>query len=130
MMNLSNLLRDRRKRNDIKKYIMQLGPLLARTYGKAEHYSPERVRKTLHEGKFPAEEIAYALVLYCTPEQFAADQVAHGEAGKYWPLHTEIVEYDFRFGRDTTPGGAGSDLSPAEQAAVLDYSSIGDGGGF
>ena len=72
-MSLSGLLRDRRKRHTIKKYVTHLGPMLARRYGKAEHYAPERVRDTIEQNGLPSDEADYALVLYCTPEQFAAD---------------------------------------------------------
>ena len=117
-MNLFQRLRTRRKRNTIKSYILKLGPLLASTYGKAEYYSPERVRKTLLEGEFSSEELVYALVLYCTPEQFAVDQATHGESGKYWPLRVEITEFNFRHGHDTTSGGFYSGLSSADQDAL------------
>ena len=124
-MNLFQGLRTRRKRNTIKSYILKLGPLLASTYGKAEYYSPTQVRKTLLEGKFSSEELVYALVLYCTPEQFASDQAAHGEPGKYWPLQVEIMEYDFRQGRDTSSGWLGNTISQADEDAISGFSNIG-----
>ena len=124
-MNLFQPLRNRRKRNTIKNYILKLGPLLASTYGKAEYYSPTRVREILLEGEFSSEELVYALVLYCTPEQFAADQTAHGETGKYWPLRVEIMEYDFRQGRDTSSGWLGNTISQADQDAISGFSNIG-----
>ena len=117
-MNLLSLLHARRKRSALKRYILHLGPLLARTYGKAEHYSPKQVRGTLSESGLASAEAVYALVLYCTPEQFAADQAAHGETGEYWPLRVEIMKYDFRHGRDTSPGGTGNDLSAADHDAL------------
>jgi len=128
MINPLHLLSVRRKRNNIKKYILQLGPLLARTYGKAEHYSPERVRKTIQEAKMPTEEAVYALVLYCTPAQFAADQKRYGGTSQYWPLRVEIMEYNFRYGRDTTPGGVGSDSSFADYDALHFGINMGDHG--
>ena len=123
-MNLFYSLRGRCKRNTIKSYITLLGPLLARTYGKAEYYSPERVRKTLSEGEFSSEELVYALVFYCTPEQFAADQATHGETGKYWLLRAEIMEYDFRRGRGTPFGWLGNTISQADEDAVAGFSNI------
>ena len=124
-MNLFQLLRTRRKRNAIKRYIVKLGPLLARTYGKAEYYPPQRVRKALLEGEFSSEELVYALALYCTPEQFAADQAAHGATGKYWLLRAEIKEYDFRQGRDASSGWLGNTISQADTDAISGFSNIG-----
>ena len=123
-MNLLHSLRGRRKRSTIKSYITGLRPFLARTYGKAEYYSPERVRKALSEGEFSSEELVYALVLYCTPEQFAADQAAHGGDGKYWLLRTEIMEYDFRQGRGVPFGWLGNTISQADEDAVAGFSNI------
>ena len=103
-MRLSDFLRARRKRRTIKAYITQLGPLLARRYGLAEHYPPAQVRRVLQESGLPPDQAEYALVRFCTPEQFAADQAARGEASDYWQLRTQIMEYDFRRGPDITPG--------------------------
>ena len=99
-----SFLRARRKRNTIRRYVTQLGPMLARRYGKAEFYSTDRVREAIQENGLPPDEAAYALVLYCTPERFAADQAARGGGSGYWQLRTEIMEYDFRHGPDRTPG--------------------------
>ena len=116
-MSLSSFLRDRRKRHTIKKYVTLLGPMLARRYGKAEHYAPERVRDTIEQNGLPAEEADYALVLYCTPEQFAADQAVHGGVSGYWQLRTEIQGYDFRHGHERGSGGGAWEGSMADYAA-------------
>ncbi len=101
-MSISGWLKSRRKRGAIRRYITHLGPLLASTYGKFDHYLPERVRKAIQENGFSADEAAYALAIFCTPKQFAADQKARGETAQYWPLRVEITAYDFRRGYDTS----------------------------
>ena len=129
-MNLFNFLRARRKRNLIKKYITSLGPSLATRYGQAEYYSPERVRKTIEETGLCADELIYALVLYCLPKKFTSDQRAHGRSERYWDLRMEIVEYDFRHCRKREFGDIGGDLSSADQSALSGYGHFDIGGHF
>ena len=121
---MHDYLEARRKRRTIKRYITDLGPLLARTYGKSTNYSPKRVRDTLQNAGLPTEYEAYALVIYCTPDQFAADQAAQGGTAQYWPLRVEITEYDFRHGHEVSGGGTWDGQSSADHDAITYYSSI------
>ncbi|MBV9849785.1 MAG: hypothetical protein JO250_08955 [Armatimonadetes bacterium] len=128
-MGLFRFPRARRKRNSISRNITQLRPTLARRYGKAEFYSLERVREVIQENGSPSDEADYALVLYCTPERFAADQAARGGCAGYWQLRAEIIGYDFRHGRGITPGdGIGGDTA-GSGGAISSYGDA-DAGGF
>ena len=113
MQSLFNWLEARRKRRAILRYITELGPLLARTYGKSEFYTPARVRKIRQQSGFSEQHEVYALVLFCTPTRFAADQAARGKTAQYWPLRAEIIACDFRRGHDKSEGGSwGAELFP------------------
>ncbi len=120
-MNIFRILAARRKRSNIRKYITLLGPALASRYGKATYYSPEQVWQTIHQENLSETESEYALVIYCSPKTFAADQMANGRVAQYWPLRVEIMEYDFRHGRTWEQGSASENLSAADQDARAGY---------
>lgn len=120
-MNIFRMLVARRKRSTIRKYITDLGPALSSRYGKATYYSPERVRQTIQQEHLSDKESEYALVIYCSPKAFVADQQTHGGKARYWALRVEIMEYDFRQGRNWEPGATGENLSAADQDARAGY---------
>lgn len=94
-MNIFGMIAARRKRSAIRKYITYLGPALASRYGKLTYYSPERVRQAIQQEQLSEKESEYALVIYCSPKAFAADQQTHGGKGRTWEAGTSGENLSF-----------------------------------
>jgi hypothetical protein len=91
-MGIFNWFKNRKKDKALASFVYNLGPLLAKQYGKSKFYSPDQIKKMFEEYKFDEEFLSYAMAMNLDKSRFGDVKKKMNVDWDYESLRKEVAD--------------------------------------